>query len=532
MTATASDLLEAQRRLNLLQQRRKLREENGLAFFKPHPKQERFFAAAEHKRRYARTGNRFGKSEMGAAEDVSWAYGERLFYPEDHPLRTLGIPKRATKGCIVVQDWDKAKEIFTSFSEEGGAVQGKLFRFLPRHAYVKGIRGSSSSGISEIHVRSIYGGVSTINIETVRSFVQNPMGMESSDWDWIHIDEPCPYDMWIALSRGLVDRGGSAWFTCTPITEPWINDMFIPRHLSRSEFNEIVHEKMWMMTGSMYDNPFLDEENIKDFEKSLTDEEKSCRIRGIPLALSGLIYKHFDRDVHLYGHTPFGWESPQKPPRSYTIRVLIDPHPKIPHAALFFATAPTGQTYLFNELFFASAQIADFVALVREIVHGYVLEDILIDPCAFIEDPVNGSCMADEFHDAGLMVMPAVKDLSYGVLRVNDKFRERDDKGNPTIFVHESLERFLFEIDRYIWDPKKERPIDKDDHIMECLYRGVLTDLTYVSPEAHKSNFKPLEVTAQSWHGPDTSRLVRLNAKDALRSIPRKRHNFSQRYPG
>jgi len=67
---------------------------------------------------------------------------------------------------------------------------------------------------------------------------------------------------------------------------------------------------------------------------------------------------------------------------------------------------------------------------------------------------------------------------------------------------------------------------------MECLYRGVLTDLTYVSPEAHKSNFKPLEVTAQSWHGPDTSRLVRLNAKDALRSIPRKRHNFSQRYPG
>ena len=55
----------------------------------------------------------------------------------------------------------------------------------------------------------------------------NPMGLESSQWDWIHVDEPIPEAMWNAVSRGLMDTGGSAWFTCTPIAEQWINLKFI-----------------------------------------------------------------------------------------------------------------------------------------------------------------------------------------------------------------------------------------------------------------------------------------------------------------
>jgi hypothetical protein len=38
-------------------------------------------------------------------------------------------------------------------------------------------------------------------------------GSESSDWDFLHIDEPCPRDMYVANARGLIDRGGSDWFT-------------------------------------------------------------------------------------------------------------------------------------------------------------------------------------------------------------------------------------------------------------------------------------------------------------------------------
>jgi hypothetical protein len=34
-----------------------------------------------------------------------------------------------------------------------------------------------------------------------------------------------------------------------------------------------------------------------------------------------------------------------------------------------------------------------------------------------------------------------------------------------------SCKRSLWEIQRYCWDEKSNKPIDEDDHAMECLYR-------------------------------------------------------------
>ena len=43
---------------------------------------------------------------------------------KDDPDRFKGIPQRPTKGLILVADWDKAREVFTSM-EEG--QKGNLF---------------------------------------------------------------------------------------------------------------------------------------------------------------------------------------------------------------------------------------------------------------------------------------------------------------------------------------------------------------------------------------------------------------------
>ena len=60
--------------------------------------------------------------------------GERLWYDEYDPKRYVGIPERSVKGVLIVQDWDKAAEIFTSQDE--GESMGKIFKLLPRSAYV------------------------------------------------------------------------------------------------------------------------------------------------------------------------------------------------------------------------------------------------------------------------------------------------------------------------------------------------------------------------------------------------------------
>src|ERR1017187_1999234 len=96
---------------------------DGLPFYRPHPKQDKFHRSLS-KRRGVFTGNRFGKSHMGMAEDCAWLRGERVWYPTTDPARRSGIPQHPVKGLIIANDWDKVQEIFTG-------QDGKLWRMLP-----------------------------------------------------------------------------------------------------------------------------------------------------------------------------------------------------------------------------------------------------------------------------------------------------------------------------------------------------------------------------------------------------------------
>lgn len=469
--------------LRKLQKLAKLKKDYGLLFYNPFPKQDMFHAAGNFRRRYVRTGNRFGKSTLGAAEDCAWAIGERVWYPKGDPRRTVGIPQRPTKGLIIVSDWEKANEIFSNRTD--GVAQGKLFKFLPKDSI--GSTPKNNAGvIAEINVKSIYGGMSTIYLDTVKSFKSNPVGQESSDWDWIHVDEPCPKEMWTANSRGLIDRDGSAWFTCTPINEPWINDMFIPRNRLRSDITGSIEldEDHWMITGNSYDNPHNTERALKIFEKGLTESEKQCRIRGIPLALSGLVYKEFAPDVHILTSLPHGWADWMHPPESYTHRIYIDPHPQTPHAVLFAATCPYGPVYYWHEIF-RQCLIEDLCDMINEIMLGYEIEQILCDPSAFITSPIDDRSFADVFFDCGIPVEKAPKDLVRGILETQQFLgaRVRTPMGTeiPKCFFSPHLSETLWEFDHYEWAQGKNKPVDKDDHMMENLYRSVITDHRFIT---------------------------------------------------
>ena len=52
----------------------------GINFYRPHAKQDKFHASGDKTGRYVRTGNRGGKTKCGAAEDVAWLLGGRVWY--------------------------------------------------------------------------------------------------------------------------------------------------------------------------------------------------------------------------------------------------------------------------------------------------------------------------------------------------------------------------------------------------------------------------------------------------------------------
>jgi len=510
-TPSIGDILRKRSYVAALERQVQMRRSFGLAFYAPHYKQDLFHQAGVHKSRYGRTANRFGKSIMGGAEDCSWALGYRPFYQRSFnvlngkneivrvhdPVRDAwmvhaGIPQRNVKGLIIVTDWDKAEEIFTNRTD--GESRGKLFKLLPEDQIVDVIKNQSGK-ICTILVRSIWGGVSSINLDTVKSFKSNRLGQESSDWDFVHVDEPCPEEMFIANARGLVDRDGSEWFTCTPLTEMWINDYFFPEGNIKDECDEgrianvdvpvedrTIKISRWTITGSMHDNPTLGENAKAKFISQLSEEDKETRIYGRPRALAGAVYREFQSEVHIYRTVPHRWSEYDDPPRDYCIRIAADTHPVNPHAVLFAATAPTGHVFYWCELY-VKDYIKNLCSAIHDRLNGRWPLRFLLELAAYNENPIDGITIADEFIQAGFPVEPATKDLQYGILRVKQELSRRDERGNAIHNFSPYLTETIREFDRYVWNPETGKPVDAHDHMMENLYRLVLTGLEYVEPE-------------------------------------------------
>jgi len=479
-----------QRELTLKLRKLEMVKQNRLAFYEPHPKQQQFHSAAEFKQRMFRAGNRSGKSHMGCAEDCAWLLGERTWYDAASPLRKLGIPDHPVKLLVITTDWDKVDEIFTSQKGEGG----KLWQFLPKGC-VKSHKRNHSGVIDQLELNN----GSTIRFDTVRSWMSNPQGSESSDWDAIHVDEPCPEEMFKASARGLIDRDGSSWFTLTPLSEPWIQDLFFPKGRNQTEHIQINNgrKQTWSITGSTFDNPHNPKQSIEAYGESLTDDEKQCRLMGIPLFLSGLVYKEFDPSRHVLTQVPRGWKSYNEPPDDYTIYFAIDPHPQTPHAVLFCAVSPQGYKFFYDEIFH-HCTIEDLSHRINNKTAGRFVGGGRCDPLAYIHDPISDGCMADAFFQHGVFFEKATKDLSGGILKAKEELLKANN-----LYVCPTMTRFLWEVNRYSWD-KDNKPVDKDDHMMECFYRLNLEDLRFLGDfTKDNTSINDIEIPISTLYGND-----------------------------
>ena len=513
---TSVRVIQLRRKADALRKLKQIRQENGINFYRPHAKQDKFHAAAESTGRLARAGNRGGKTKCGAAEDVAMALGYRPWYQnefdvmgvrlgddgkreqyvyrhhpggENHPLVTLGIPQRPIKILLIVTDWDKSKEIFTN-NEGSYENWGDLFQLIPKSA-IHGVNKSRGGHIDRIDIKrpdKYGGGISSITIDTIESYKHSKMSAESGDYDVIHIDEPCPKSLFVAHARGLVDRKGKFYFNCTPLDQPWMNDEFTPPNQYQVKdapegfaFNKEGNVSRYIISWSMLDNPYNADEAIAEFSSMLTVEERACRLHGFPLAMAGLVYPEFIWDEHVLQEVPKGWADFYTPPADYTVRVWWDTHIRLPQALLYLATAPDGTVFIFDEHFHENL-IGPNAELLNEKVAKLNCVSFEIDPSALVDNPVDGTNIVDTLMDYGLYFNPASKDRTRGTLLTKAKFKERGHNGKPTIFVSPNCRRFLWEITHYVYDLSTNKPVDKDDHQMENLYRAILTGLEYISP--------------------------------------------------
>ena len=143
---------------------------------------------------------------------------------------------------------------------------------------------------------------------------------------------------------------------------------------------------------------------IAVFERDLTDDEKQARLYGIPLELSGLVYKEFQRNRHVLTELPLGWHDWHLPRKDWVLFARVDPHPQVPHAVLFCAVGPEQLPILCHEIFIPTDadgladEINSYVAST-----GCFLADIRVDPAAWVKDSVTRqACVADRMASVGM----------------------------------------------------------------------------------------------------------------------------------
>jgi len=229
----------------------------------------------------------------------------------------------------------------------------------------------------------------------------------------------------------------------------------------------------------IFDNVAINKHAAIRILQKFDKDEMIMRAKGHFMFLSGLVYKGFS-DKHLIDPFTDWYEGEHKD--EYTLYIAIDPHPRIPHAVLFLCVRRDGLHFIVDELFI-DCTAPELVEAIQSKCRGKIPEYIIIDPLASTPDPSTKSCLRLDLIDFGLNTpypIAASKDKERGIIACKRRL-QFNDKDIPGIYVSADCTRFRYEITRYCWDDwrkdtqttkgLKQKPMDRDDHIMEDWYR-------------------------------------------------------------
>lgn len=217
---------------------------------KPSWQWEMLAAAGDYKGRIVLAGNRTGKTELAIYELMLAIIGK-------HPTRKF--PKSGI-AWVIGLDYTMATKIDL-----------RLFdKFLPPHiARHSEFRKDTLTWT----VRRPDGGVWEVD------FKSSEAGREKFQGAQIDIavfdEEPKKTAVFNETKARLVDRAGVWWMAATPI-----NGTLWLKELSESE-------GVFTCSGTMWDNPYLPEEDVRAFAASLTEEERQVRVEGTYIVFGG-----------------------------------------------------------------------------------------------------------------------------------------------------------------------------------------------------------------------------------------------------
>jgi len=193
----------------------------------------------------------------------------------------------------------------------------------------------------------------------------------------------------------------------------------------------------------------------------------------------GLVFDEWDESRHAI--------NPRDIPETWERGFVLDHGFRNPTAVLYYAIDHDGTIWLYDEHYEREKPVSHHAACIKgktNNLSGWA------DPSIFSKTQSKGSyifSIADEYRDFGVNLMPALKEEENAAIsRVNEFLKA------GRIKVFRTCSNFIHEIGNWKWEaPKagntlnlKERPQDKDNHLMDCL--KYLVQTRFSAPKADK----------------------------------------------
>jgi len=368
-----------------------------------------------------------------------------------------------------------------------------------KHWFPEGQYTTSKGGKHFESKWSVGGGLSKGGWEfDIMTYDQDPKEFEGVTLGWAWFDEPPPE----AILKATIARmrtGGIIIITATPISgSAHLYDMFAtgevdvevvlregedPVKVKRSVYHITADVESVCKTHGVRGH--LEHEHIVQMIAEYPEDERQARVFGKFQHLVGLVYKRFDRRIHVI--KPFNITE-----KDFVVYEYLDPHPRNPDAVLWVAVDRKGTKYVVDELYIKVDTTSEFASKIKNKASQYRLGGRWADPWIFNKDQHldNDKNLDEKFQEHGLTYLPAPKQRSAADTRIADALNYQEANGHiiipPEVYIFESCPRLIWEIEHWRWDDwqgksadkhmRKEKKIDRDDHMIECLGRMLISE--------------------------------------------------------
>ncbi|MEK6650409.1 MAG: hypothetical protein AABY75_05495 [Bacteroidota bacterium] len=372
---------------------------------------------------------------MGAAETVMVALGV-------HPVRSAKMPV-PNHGWVVSEDYRVSSTV----------AEPLVRQLLPA--------GVIKKEDADLRILYLLNG-SSIGFKSCDS---GPEKFAGASRNWIWFDEEPDEAVYRECLARTIDCKGDMWITMTPLKgrSSWTFEKIYERW-QNGEYGLVGGvPELDVMEVTIFDNPYIDKDEIERARKQLPKHEIESRIYGRYATAEGLVFPEFSPIVHVQKHALL-----PKPQASWIWRIGMDHGAGHGHTAAYWGGLREDSVLQVCGEYYNEKGVGAFVhaAGVRQLVTpGWPMPTIFLDRTA--------KQVQIELACTGLSVTEANNDVQQGFARIREYMAE-DDSGLVGLVISDRCPRLIRDLQRYHWvgatakSEDKDRPRKKSDHSVDA----------------------------------------------------------------